>query len=99
MKLEDLEKVNGAANRKQHFEHAADCMISDVIMTFSFRGKTEKRGGQVHLTLDDQTANELHAIFERNTKKATDELTALGVDVGPNDAIQEPHSGPAGMEG
>lgn len=84
MKLKDLEKVNGAANRKKHFEHAAASMEQNVVMTFAFRGENEKRGGQVHVTLDEQTANELRAIFERNAAAATCELTALGVEVGHN---------------
>lgn len=84
MKLENLEKVNAAANRKKHFEHASDCMEQSVYMTFAFRGENEKRSGQVHVMLDEQTAIELRAIFERNSVSATDELVALGVDVVPN---------------
>jgi len=84
MKLENIEKVNTAANRKKHFEHAADCMEQGVNMTFAFRGENEKRGGQVHVMLDEQTTNELRAIFERNANSATEELVALGVDVSPN---------------
>lgn len=84
MKLEDLENVNGAASRKKYFEHAAACMEVGVNMTFAFRGETEKRGGQVHVTLDEQTADELRAIFERNATTAIHELILLGVEVGHN---------------
>lgn len=97
MKLEDLEKVSRAASSKKCFEHAARCMVQGVTMTFAFRGKTEKVGGQVHITLNEQTANELCAIFERDAATATDELTALGVDVRHN-VSNEPSPQDVGLD-
>ena len=79
MKLEDLERVFSAAKRKKHFEHAADCMEQNATVTIAFHGETEKRSGQVHITLGEHTAKELREIFERNAKEATDELRILGV--------------------